>query len=68
MKNISQTKAITAREGFREQDIWRKSLGIFEPLYAFSVLSGDLDAPDVLPSGSSRSTNYGPMLNIVFRD
>ena len=68
MNTLSHTKAIAVRPGYREQDTWRCALGIFEPLYAFSILSGDLDAPEVLPAGSMRYNNtIGAMQNVAFR-
>lgn len=39
------------RRGFTEQDVWRESLGIYEPLLAFADKLPTLDAPEHLAAG-----------------
>lgn len=45
------TQRTVVRDGFTEQDTWRKALGDSEPLLAFASF-GPLDAPDTMPAGS----------------
>jgi len=59
MQSFSLRSGIQVREGFREEDIWRDSLGPSEPLLCFAMLGGPLDAPDVLPAGGMRRTDAG---------
>ena len=59
-------KRVHVRQGFTEESIWRDALGGAEPLLVF-VTYGPLDAPDHMPAGSLRSTNYGPHIATVQR-
>lgn len=61
------TQRTIVREGFTEQDTWRKALGDSEPLLAFASY-GPLDAPDTMPAGSVRSGSGGPQMRDAFRD
>jgi len=62
-------KPVLVRPGYTEQDVWRAALGNYEPLRAFATLSGDLDAPLVLPAGSTRATQLcGPLQTVFFRN
>ena len=55
------------RDGFTEQDTWRKALGDAAPLLAFASY-GPLDAPDIMPAGSVCFGLGGPQLRDAFRD
>ena len=46
------------REGFTEQDTWRLALGPNEPLLVWSDEIPTLDAPDWIPAGAMRCSNY----------
>ena len=46
------------RRGFTEQDVWRKALGIYEPLLAFADKLPTLDAPNYFPSGHTTSKRF----------
>ena len=49
----SHTRAAMVRPGFTEEDIYRDALGPWEPLRV-AVICGPLDAPEWMPSGSTR--------------
>ena len=61
-------KTTLVRRGFSEQDTWRDALGPQEPLHVFSILGQTLDAPELLPAGALRSTQYGPQHLVTFLD
>lgn len=61
------TQRTIVRDGFTEQDTWRKALGDSEPLLAFASF-GPLDAPDVMPAGSMCFGLGGVQTRDAFRD
>lgn len=46
-------KVICVRPGYREQDVWRGALGQSAALFAMSSQVDCIDAPDVMPAGST---------------
>ena len=62
-----QAQRTIVRDGFTEQDTWRKALGDSTPLLAFASY-GPLDAPDTMPAGSVCFGLGGPQLRDAFRD
>ena len=67
MLTFATPKPVLVREGFTEQDTWRRALGDAAPLRVFALLGGALDAPDVLPAGALRSSARGPQQTPAWR-
>jgi hypothetical protein len=61
------TQRTIVREGFTEQDTWRKALGDSAPLLAFASY-GPLDAPDVMPAGGMCSGSLSVNMIPAFRE
>lgn len=61
------TQRTIVRDGFTEQDTWRKALGDSEPLLAFASF-GPLDAPDTMPAGGMRSGSLSLNMIPAFRE
>ena len=62
-----QAQRTIVRDGFTEQDTWRKALGDSAPLLAFASF-GPLDAPDVMPAGGMRSGSLSAGVIPAFRE
>ena len=60
-------KQVLVRAGYSEEATWREALGRREPLLVFSIESGPLDAPTVLPGGSYTATKFGSFPLTIFR-
>ena len=67
MLTLATPSPVLVREGFTEQDIWRRALGDAAPLRVFAMLGGALDAPDVSPAGALCSSAYGPQQATAWR-
>jgi hypothetical protein len=67
LDSYATPKYAIVRQGYTEQDIWRDALGNSEPLHCFSVVGGIIDAPNVIPAGSMKSSQYGGFLTPAFR-
>lgn len=67
MPTLATPSPVLVREGFTEQDIWRRALGDAAPLRVFAMLGGALDAPDVLPAGAMQPSRSGPQQAIAWR-
>ena len=61
------TQRTIVRDGFTEQDTWRKALGDSAPLLACASY-GPLDAPDVMPAGGMRSGGLSVGVIPYFRE
>lgn len=61
------TPRILVRDGFTEQDTWRKALGDSAPLLAFASY-GPIDAPEVMPAGGMRSNILSSAMIPAFRE
>lgn len=67
MKTQYKPHPVSVRQEFSDESIWRDALGAAEPLFVFSALEPHLDAPEIMPAGSTRSTKYGPYLSPSWR-
>lgn len=69
MQRITQNRPHTVgvRPGYTDEDVWRSALGPSEPLFVCAALEPHLDAPEILPAGSMRSTKYGPRVSPAWR-
>jgi hypothetical protein len=67
LDTFATPKPTLVRQGFTEEDTWRKTLGNLEPLNCFSLLGGCIDAPNVIPAGGMRSGQYGQFQIPTFR-
>lgn len=67
LDSFSHPKYAIVRQGYTEQDVWREVLGQSEPLHCFSIVGGIIDAPNVIPAGSMKSSPHGCFLTPSFR-
>lgn len=49
---------IRSRYGYSDQDVWRESLGPFEPLRPYGCSTDCLDAPEWLSLGATVWSSY----------
>ena len=67
MKNYSVSRNVGVRAEYSEQAVWRKALGNEASLLLFAAREPHMDAPEMMPAGSTQSSAHGPDLTPAWR-
>jgi len=67
MTNFSISHNVGVRAEYSEEAVWRKALGNAASLLVFAAREPHLDAPELMPSGSTPSSANGPDVPPVWR-